>query len=115
MMEKQAFEMPVFGGDLVRTQRRRFTTPDGTNAGWLIVNAADQFTEIFDDVAAALASATDLSLDALAVHDDLRASLPHQLRRVPGACCPVPGCTHHHGDLGDNSDDPPQHAVPQQR
>lgn len=37
---------PVFHSRLLRTQRRRLTRVDGTCAGWLIVNAADQFVDV---------------------------------------------------------------------
>ena len=88
-------EYPVFHTRLAATLRRRRAGTVRPDAAFLVLNAAEQLVE------AAVREFGDL-----AVHDGVRPAIPVQVRRSPGACCPVPGCTHRH-----DGDDPPQAAV----
>lgn len=86
---------PVFHTRREATMRRRGAGGVDREASFLVLNAAkrlvDRASVVFGD---------------LAVHDVVRPSIPVQLRRSPGACCPVPGCSHRH-----DGDDPPQAAA----
>ncbi|MGH8878040.1 MAG: hypothetical protein ACRD0P_11955, partial [Stackebrandtia sp.] len=114
-------EYPVFHTRWAMTMsRRRLWAADGSPAGWLIVDAADRSSEAatkrreplaeYDgelDTALSELAELDSATSELAVHDGSRPPIPAQQRRTPGACCPVPGCSHRH-----DGDEPPQLAYP---
>ena len=80
---------PVFHTRLGVTMRRRGERLAPVESAFAALDAVER---VLDDAAGVFGD--------VAVHDTERAGIPVQVRRSPGARCPVPGCTHHHDDGG---------------